>query len=139
MKSLNSLIIEGNMVRDPILKTTPNGTAVCAFSIASNRNYKKDDEFVQETSYFDVESWGNLAKVCEDNGTKGRGVRVVGRIKQDRWVGTDGKKYNKVKVVAEHIEFKPVFKTAGSNDKAQGIGNETAKEAVKIREKVMAF
>ena len=47
MKSLNSLIIEGNMVREPVLKTTANGTDICTFSIASNRNYKKDDAFVQ--------------------------------------------------------------------------------------------
>ncbi|UTC66403.1 MULTISPECIES: single-stranded DNA-binding protein [unclassified Treponema] len=131
MKSLNSLIIEGNMVREPVLKTTANGTALCTFSIASNRNYKKDDEFVQETSYFDVETWASLAKLCEQNGAKGRGVRVVGRIKQDRWVGTDGKNYSKVKVVAEHVEFKPVFKNAGN--KAE------AKEEVLIEEKVMTF
>nr|WP_315316156.1 single-stranded DNA-binding protein [Treponema denticola] len=131
MKSLNSLIIEGNIVRDPVLKTTANGTDICTFSIASNRNYKKDDAFVQETSYFDVESWASLAKLCEQNGAKGRGVRVVGRIKQDRWVGTDGKNYSKVKVVAEHVEFKPIFKNAG--EKTQ------AKEEVLIEEKVMAF
>ncbi len=131
MKSLNSLIIEGNMVRDPILKNTVNGTALCAFSIASNRNYKKNDEFVQETSYFDVESWGNLAKLCEENGVKGRGVRVVGRIKQDRWVGSDGKNYNKVKVVAEHVEFKPIFKKKAKD--------ETVKEEKKVEEKVMSF
>ncbi|QOW60977.1 single-stranded DNA-binding protein [Treponema pedis] len=114
MKSLNSLIIEGNMVRQPVLKTTPNGTPLCTFSIAANRNFKKDDTFVQETSYFDVETWSNLAKLCNQNGSKGRGVRVVGRIKQDRWVGADGKNYSKVKVVAEHVEFKPVFKTSGN-------------------------
>lgn len=112
MKSLNSLIIEGNMVREPVLKSTPNGTPLCTFSIAANRNYKKDNTFVEEVSYFDVETWSNLAKLCGENGTKGRGVRVVGRIKQDRWVGTDGKNYSKVKVVAEHVEFKPIFKNA---------------------------
>lgn len=131
MKSLNSLIIEGNMVREPVLKTTANGTDLCTFSIASNRNYKKDDAFVQETSYFDVETWASLAKLCGQNGAKGRGVRVVGRIKQDRWVGTDGKNYSKVKVVAEHVEFKPIFKNEA--DKA------AAKEEVLIEEKVMRF
>ena len=50
-----------------------------------------------------------------ENGAKGRGVRVVGRLKQDRWVGKDGKNYSKVKVVAEHIEFKPKF----TNNKAK--------------------
>ncbi len=131
MKSLNSLIIEGNMVREPVLKTTPNGTPLCTFSIAANRSYKKDNSFIQETSYFDIETWANLAKLCNENGAKGRGVRVVGRIKQDRWVGTDGKKYNKVKIIAEHVEFKPIFKTAGSE--------KTKREEVLADEKIMTF
>ena len=57
MKTLNSVIIEGNMVREPIFKITTNGTSMCNFSIAANRSYKKGDEFIQETSYFDVETW----------------------------------------------------------------------------------
>ena len=105
MHNLNSLIIEGNVVRDPVVKATPRGTPLCLFSIASNRFFKQD-----ETSFFDVETWSRLAELCRENCTKGRGVRVVGRLKQDRWVGTDGKHYSKIKVVAEHIEFKPIFK-----------------------------
>ena len=110
MHNLNSLIIEGNVVRDPVIKATPRGTQLCLFSIASNRFFKQDDQTTQETSFFDVETWSRLAELCQENCTKGRGVRVVGRLKQDRWVGTDGKHYSKIKVVAEHIEFKPVFK-----------------------------
>lgn len=110
MHNLNSLIIEGNVVRDPVIKATPRGTPLCLFSIASNRFFKQDDQTTQETSFFDVETWSRLAELCQENCTKGRGVRVVGRLKQDRWVGTDGKRYSKIKVVAEHIEFKPVFK-----------------------------
>lgn len=119
MKTLNSIIIEGNMVRDPVLKTTSAGTALCTFSIAANRNYKKEDSFVQETSFFDIEAWSTLAKLCDENGEKGRGVRVVGRVKQDRWTGTDGKKYSKVKIIAEHVEFKPLFKTASVQEEVK--------------------
>ena len=110
MHNLNSLIIEGNVVRDPVVKATPKGTPLCMFSIASNRFFKQEDQTTQETSFFDVETWARLAELCGENCTKGRGVRVVGRLKQDRWVGTDGKRYSKIKVVAEHIEFKPLFK-----------------------------
>lgn len=110
MHNLNSLIIEGNVVRDPVVKATPRGTPLCMFSIASNRFFKQEDQTTQETSFFDVETWARLAELCGENCTKGRGVRVVGRLKQDRWVGTDGKHYSKIKVVAEHIEFKPLFK-----------------------------
>lgn len=119
MNSLNSILIEGNVVRDPTLKETPRGSIVCNFSIASNRFYKQDDQFEQETSFFEVESWAKLAEACEKNCGKGRGVRVVGRLKQDRWTGTDGKNYSKIKVIAEHVEFKPQFKTKGIEDETE--------------------
>lgn len=109
MNGLNSLIIEGNMVRDPVIGETSKGTTYCTFTIAANRNFTQNNESTQEVSYFDVEAWTNTAENCKENGAKGRGVRVVGRLKQDRWVGKDGKNCSKVKVVAEHVEFKPLF------------------------------
>ena len=102
MKTLNLVVIEGNMVREPTFKITAKGTAMCNFSIAANRSYKKGDE------YFDVETWAHLAKLCDENGAKGRCVRVVGRLKQDRWTDLEGKKCSKVKIIAEHVEFKPI-------------------------------
>ena len=120
MNGLNSLIIEGNMVRDPEFKETVKGTNFCSFSIATNRVYTQNNETTQEVSYFDVEAWTSMALLCKENGAKGRGVRVVGRLKQDRWVGKDGKNYSKVKVIAEHIEFKPKF-TANKSKKRQAI------------------
>ena len=116
MNALNSILVEGNVVRDPIVKETPRGTMVCNFSIASNRFYRQDDETEQETSFFEVESWAKLAEACGKGCYKGRGVRVVGRLKQDRWTGTDGKNYSKIKVVAEHVEFKPQFKDKKAKD-----------------------
>ena len=108
MHNLNSLIIEGNVVRDPVVKATPKGTPLCMFSIASNRFFKQEDQTTQETSFFDVETWAHLAKLCDENGAKGRCVRVVGRLKQDRWTDLEGKKCSKVKIIAEHVEFKPI-------------------------------
>ncbi|MGP1437798.1 MAG: single-stranded DNA-binding protein [Treponema sp.] len=120
MNGLNSLIIEGNMVRDPEFKETAKGTSFCSFSIATNRVYIQNNETMQEVSYFDVEAWTSMALLCKENGSRGRGVRVVGRLKQDRWVGKDGKNYSKVKVVAEHIEFKPKF-TSSKTKKRQAL------------------
>lgn len=128
VNALNSILIEGNIVRDPIVKETPRGTQVCNFSIASNRFYRQDDEMEQETSFFEVESWAKLAEACGKGCYKGRGVRVVGRLKQDRWTGTDGKNYSKVKVVAEHVEFKPQFKDKKAKDE-EGKEEEVAAEA----------
>ncbi|MDR1218244.1 MAG: single-stranded DNA-binding protein [Treponema sp.] len=110
MNNLNSILIEGNLVRDPLLKSTAKGTSVCTFSLASNRFYKQDNMLEKEVSFFDVESWSKLAENCYNLGRKGRGVRVVGRLKQDRWNGPDGKLHSKVSIIAEHVEFRPDFK-----------------------------
>ena len=110
MNSLNSILIEGNLTRDPILNETPKGTTVCTFGVASNRFYKQNEELQKEVSFFEVEVWARLAEACAENLKKGRGVRVVGRLKQDRWTDAEGKNHEKVRIVAEHVEFKPQFK-----------------------------
>jgi len=110
MNNLNSVLIEGNMVRDPLVRATPKGTQVCNFSIASNRYFRQDSNLEKETGFFDVEAWGKLADTCGNQGRKGRGVRVVGRLKQDRWTGNDGKNHTKVSIVAEHVEYRADFK-----------------------------
>jgi len=115
MNNLNSVLIEGNMVRNPLFRSTQKGTSVCNFTIASNRFYKQDANYEKETGFFDVETWGKLAEVCNNQGRKGRGVRVVGRLKQDRWTGNDGKNHAKVAIVAEHVEYRPDFKKADDN------------------------
>ncbi|QEN09426.1 single-stranded DNA-binding protein [Oceanispirochaeta crateris] len=107
MNNLNSVILEGNLVRDPEANLTPKGTPVCKFSVASNRYYKSEGIRQSEVSYFDVEVWSKVAEACEKHLQKGRGVRVVGRLKQDRWTDEEGSSHYKVKVVGEHVEFKP--------------------------------
>jgi len=110
MNNLNSILIEGNLVKDPVLRSTPKGTQVCTLRLASNRYYKQDTGFEREVSFFDVETWARLAEACYAKGKKGRGVRVVGRLKQDRWNSPDGKSQSKISIVAEHVEFRPEFK-----------------------------
>jgi len=108
MNKLNRVLLEGNLTRDPELTQTEKGTSVCHFSIAANRYYKQDDEQKQEVSYIDIETWSGLADNCNKYLTKGRGVRVFGRLKQDRWIdNTTGNNKQRMKIVAEHIEFKP--------------------------------
>jgi single-strand DNA-binding protein len=116
MNSLNSILLEGNLVRDPESGATPKGTPFCKFSIATNRFYKQEGAKVDEVSYFDVEVWAKLAENCQNNLEKGRGVRVVGRLKQDRWQDDEGNGRTKVKIVGEHVEFKPQFKKINSSD-----------------------
>ena len=114
MNNLNSILLEGNLVADPDLRYTPKGAAVCSFCVACNRFYKQEEELQKEVSYFDVTAWNRQAEVCNEYLTKGRGVRVVGRLKQDRWEDAEGKTRSKVHIVAEHVEFKPKFKSEGT-------------------------
>jgi single-strand DNA-binding protein len=113
MNNLNSVLIEGNLVRDPELSYTPKGTAVCKFSVGCHRQWKQDDEVQKEVSFFDVSTWTRLAEVCGEYLKKGRGVRVVGRLKQDRWTDPEGKPHSRILVIAEHVEFKPQLRKEG--------------------------
>jgi len=108
MNNLNSVLIEGNVVRDPVLSNTPGGIPVCAFSIGINSTHNTNDGKVDEVSFFDVETWHQLAENVVKYLTKGRGVRIVGRIKQDRWTTSEGAPMSRVKIIAEHVEFRPM-------------------------------
>ena len=107
LNNLNSVLIEGNVTRDPELRYTPASTPVCTLVLASNRAYKVNGERTEEVSFFEATTWGKLAQVCAEHLTKGRGVRVVGRLKQERWDDTAGNARSKVVIVAEQVEFQP--------------------------------
>ena len=145
MNNLNSILIEGNLVRDPELKYTPKGVAVCTFALASNRFFKQDEETQKEVSYFDITTWSRLAEVCGEYLKKGRGVRVVGRLKQDRWTDADGKVRSKILIVAEHVEFKPQLKGKDGDGKddsgaeaegkaGESVSEEQAQEQAELKE-----
>ncbi|MBO4857386.1 MAG: single-stranded DNA-binding protein [Treponema sp.] len=115
MNQLNSIILEGNLVANAELSEPSKGFKVCKFSLGVNRFTKSlNGESIDEVSFFDVEAYGKLAESCEKNGVKGRGVRVVGRLKQSRWKNNDGKNQSRVYVIAEHIEYKPKFEKKDS-------------------------
>lgn len=122
--NLNSVLIDGNLTRDPEMKTTPRGTKVCNFGLASNRYYEQDNEKVKEVSFFEIESWARLADACAKHLDKGRGVRVSGRLKQDRWADQSGNARTKVKIVADQVIFKPSIK---GKDKSEDNNSEDSK------------
>lgn len=120
MNDLNEILLEGKLVKDPEISWI-KGTdqAVCKFTIATNKNYKdkKNNQWVQDTSFFTIETWRNVAQMCSKNLKKGRGVRVVGTLKQDRWTDTkNGNRFmERVFVVADHVELQPMKKQAENN------------------------
>ncbi len=127
MNALNQIIVEGNVTRKPEKKELPRGTHVCMLPIAVNRRYKNHDGAeTDEVSYFDIETYGSLADACEKWCPKGRGVRVVGRLKQSRWTSDDGKQRSRVTIIAEHLEFKPFFQKKDDNTEEKLEGPESA-------------
>lgn len=117
--SLNSVNIMGNLTRDPEMKYTPSGKAVCSLSIANNRVYTKNGEKVTEVSYFDVEVWGVVAENCSKYLLKGQGIIVEGRLRQDRWE-KDGKTQSRVRISANNVHFLPK-KQGGGEREAVGV------------------
>ena len=147
MNQLNSLILEGNAVRKADFMEPKAGFYVCRFPVAVNRWYKnKNNEGVSEVSFFDIEAYGKLAEVCNKKIEKGTGLRVVGRLKQDRWKDKDGKTQSKCYVIAEHIEYKPNFNNSiassqetGESEESSAELEETADKSVSEQEAVEVF
>ena len=107
MNPLNSIIIEGNLAQEPELTKTPSGMEVCNLPIAVNRFHKNSNgQQENEVSFFDVQGYGKLAEFLSQT-KKGQGIRVVGRLKQERWQDQEGKYHSKVRVIAEHAEIRP--------------------------------
>ena len=131
MNQLNSIILEGNLAKDPVIFDATETFKVCKFSVAVNRWSKNhNDEGVEEVSFFDVECYGKMAEVCAKKGTKGRGVRIVGRLKQNSWKDESGKSHSKVFVIAEHIEYKPQQNNTKTEKPATSKSTEVHAEAV---------
>jgi single-strand DNA-binding protein len=125
MASVNKVMLLGNLTRDPELRYTPQGAAVCEFSLALNRSYtnKQTGQKVEEVSFIDCVCWGRTAEISAEYLKKGRQVFVEGRLTQDRWESQDGKKMSKVRVTAEQVTFvgsRPAGEGGGSGGAAKG-------------------
>jgi len=127
--SLNSVNMMGNLTRDPEMKYTPSGKAVCTFAIANNRVYTKNAEKVTEVSYFDVDVWGQAAENCAKYLLKGSGIIVEGRLRQDRWE-KDGKAQSRVRITANAVHFLPKKQNTGSvSDSSSPISDKSQESA----------
>jgi single-strand DNA-binding protein len=105
MNSLNSVIIEGIATNEPKVHITSTQNCVVSFMISCTRTYKVDEEYKKEISYFMVEAWGDLAKEAQEKVKYGVPVKVMGRLKQDRWDSPDGEHLTRVKIMANNITY----------------------------------
>jgi len=104
-QNINSVVLVGNLTRDPELRHTPSGTAVTTLRIAVNDRVKKGEEWQDAAYYFDVTVWGRTAENCAQYLAKGRPVGVQGKLTWREWDAQDGSKRQSVEVVADNIQF----------------------------------
>lgn len=96
----NSVVVVGNVVRDPALKYTPGGAAVCNFGVAWNLKQRDGEE---QVCFFDVTCWRDLAENVAGSVHKGDRVVVYGRLDQRSWEGKEGERRSKVEIVADEV------------------------------------
>ncbi len=107
MVSINTVILGGNLTRDPEVRYTPQGTAVARLGLAVNQVYRtKDGEKKEDVCFVDVEVWARQAETCNEYLKKGSAVLVEGTLKLDTWTDREsGQKRSKHKIRARRVQF----------------------------------
>lgn len=117
-RSLNKVILIGNLTRDPELRFTPQGTAVCTLGLATNRSWTTEGgEKREETEFHRIVAWNKLAELCSQLLSKGRKVYVEGRLQTRNWNAQDGSQHTTTEVVIEDmivLDAKRVTDATGS-------------------------
>lgn len=104
--SFNKIIIVGNLGKDPELRYTPQGTAVCSFTLATNeRRRDKSGEHQDVTTWFRVTLWGNQAETASKYLAKGRPVYIEGRLRVEEWTDRDNNNRYTLEVNATDMQF----------------------------------
>jgi len=104
MKSVNTVILLGNVTRDPEIKALPSGQSLCAFGLATNRVWKdKAGERQSVAEYHNLVCFGPLAEFAGTHVQKGKPLYVRGRLKTRSWEDADGKKHSRTEIVAEDV------------------------------------
>lgn len=122
----NTVTLVGNVTRDPELRYTPSGQAVASFGLAVNRRWqnRQTNDWEEQTSFFDVKCWAQMAENVGESVQKGSRVVVSGRLEQRSWESENGDKRSKVEVVADEIgpSLKWATATVTKNERREGGG-----------------
>ncbi len=113
----NTVTVVGNITRDPELRFTPSGQAVASFGLAVNRRWqnRSNNEWEEQTSFFDVKCWAQMAENVSESLSRGSRVVVSGRLEQRSWETDQGDKRSKVEIVADEIAPSLAPSTASSS------------------------
>jgi single-strand DNA-binding protein len=104
MASYNRVVLLGNLTRDPELRYVGSGIAVTEIGLAVNDRVKRNEQWVEETTFVDITLWGRTAEVANEYLSKGSSVLIEGRLKYDTWE-KDGQKRSKLRVVGERMQM----------------------------------
>ena len=125
MANINRVVLVGNLTKDPELRHTPSGNAVCKLRIAVNTRQKDQQtgEWGDKPNYFDVTVWGNQGESCAQFLAKGRPVAIDGRLDWREWDAQDGTKRQAVEIIADNVQFLG-SRDGGGEGAAAGGGNQ---------------
>lgn len=121
---LNKIMVIGNLGRDPEMRYTPNGNPVTSFSIATNRVYTANGERREETEWFSVTTFNQLAEQVNQFLSKGRKAYVEGRFRSRSWEGQDGVTRHTNEIIANQVLFLDRGQGSGSADEGLGPNQE---------------
>lgn len=105
MNDTNTCVLIGRVVRDVDVRYTQGGMAIGTFSLAVGRRVKREGQWIDEASFFDIELLGKIAENMRQYLTQGKRIAVVGYLKQSRWKAQDGTNRSKVSIVGTTIQF----------------------------------
>lgn len=125
-RSLNKVMLIGNLTRDPNMRYTPTGSAVCSFSIATNRSWTPSDggEKQEKADYHNIVAWSKLAEVCGQLLHKGDKVYVEGRLQTREWQNKEGQDQRTTEVVIDNMILLNSRSGAGSTGEDFGSSDE---------------
>jgi single-strand DNA-binding protein len=104
VRGLNKVLVIGNVGRDPEMRYIPSGKPVTSFSVATSRTWTNSEgERREETEWFNVVAWGNLAEICKQHLRKGQQVYVEGRLQTRSWEDHEGRKRFRTELVASEM------------------------------------
>ncbi len=120
-RSLNRVQLIGNLTRDPELRYTPTGTAVCTFGIATNRSWTTDTgEKKEDAEFHKIVAWNKLGELCSQLLSKGRKVFVEGRIAYRKYTKQDGTEQNTTEIVIDDMMVLDSRREGGSTEETKG-------------------
>jgi|SRR5581483_11127575 len=134
-RSLNRVQLIGNLTRDPELRYTPSGTAVCSFGLATNRSWTTDTgEKREETEFHKIVAWNKLAELCSQFLVKGRKVYVEGRLSTRSWTTPEGQQRSATEVVIDDMILLDNKRPEEGHAASESVSPEPA--AAKVEEEV---